>query len=150
MSNFRFRLQSVMRLRVRERDKAAQAVQQAQLARQKLLDQVEELQAESAEQNTVRSVASVGQVNIQRVLDAQRYQMNLMESVRGIQANVTLIDQEIEKRRAKLVSCEQDVRALEKLQQHQLEAWRAEQEVRSQARLDEWASFQHFQRHAES
>jgi flagellar export protein FliJ len=139
-----------MRLRVRERDKAAQAVQQAQLAKQKLLDQIDELQAESAQQNSVRSSASVGQVNIQRVLDAQRYQMNLLESVRGIQANVKLIDQEIEKRRAKLVTCEQDVKALEKLQQNQLEAWKFEQDARSQSRLDEWASFQHFQRHAGS
>lgn len=139
-----------MRLRVRERDKAAQAVQQAQLAKQKLLDQIEELQSESAQQNSVRSGASLGQVNIQKVLDAQRYQMNLLESIRSIQANVALIDQEIDKRRIKLVACEQDVKALEKLEQHQREAWRDEQAMLSQARLDEWASFQHFQRQAGS
>lgn len=150
MSNFRFRLQSIMRLRVRERDKAAQALQQAQMARQKLLDQVREYQEESDKQTSVRSSASLGHVDIQRVIEAQRYQLTLAESIRGINGNIALIDQEIEKRRARLVVCEQEVKALEKLKEHQHSAWHAEQSVRDQARLDEWASFQHFQRHAES
>src|SRR5690349_12179354 len=105
-----------MRLRVRERDKAAQSLQQAQLARQKLLDQVRELEEESQQLVQLRSAASVGQVDIQRVLDAQRYQLTLIESIRSIGSNIALIDQEIEKRRAKLVVCEQEVRALEKLE----------------------------------
>ena len=150
MSNFRFRLQSIMRLRVRDRDKAGQALQQAQLAKQKLLDQIREYQEESDCQISVRSAASLGQVDIQRVIDAQRYQLTLAESIRSLEANIGLIDQEIEKRRAKLVVCEQEVRVLEKLEEHQRTAWEAEEAVRGQARLDEWASFQHFQRHAES
>jgi flagellar export protein FliJ len=84
------------------------------------------------------------------VLDAQRYQLTLVETIRSIGGNIALIDQEIEKRRAKLVVCEQEVRALEKLEENQRSAWEAEQAVRDQSRLDEWSSFRHFQRHAES
>ncbi|MGN6545833.1 MAG: flagellar export protein FliJ [Aureliella sp.] len=149
MSTFRFRLSSIMRLRIRERDKAAQALQQAQLAKQKLLDQIEALEQESREQASLRGEASLGQVDIQRLLDAQRYQMNLLENIRSIQSNVALIEQEIEKRRAKLVVCEQGVRALEKLEETKRAAWQAEQAERTQASLDEWASFQHFQRSVE-
>lgn len=150
MSNFRFRLQSIMRLRVRERDKAGQALQQAQLAKQKLLDQARAIQEESDRQITVRSAASLGQVDVQRVIDAQRYQLTLAESIRSLEGNITLIDEEIEKRRARLVVCEQEVRVLEKLEENQRDAWEAEQALRSQGRLDEWASHRHFQRQAES
>ncbi|MGN6136873.1 MAG: flagellar export protein FliJ [Aureliella sp.] len=146
MSNFRFRLQSIMRLRVRERDKAGQALQQAQLAKQKLLDQMGEIQEESDRQIAVRSAASLGPVDIQRVIDAQRYQLTLAENIHSIQENVKLIEQEIDKRRAKLVVCEQEVKVLEKLEEKQRSAWLAEEESRAQARLDEWGSFQHFRR----
>ena len=139
-----------MRLRVRERDKAAQALQQAQLAKQKLLDQVREHQQESDKQISVRGAASLGQVDVQRVIEAQRYQLTLGELIRGIERSVAMVDEEIEKRRAKLVVCEQEVKALDKLESHQRNAWEEQQAARDQSRLDEWASFQHFQRHAES
>lgn len=139
-----------MRLRVRERDKAAMSLQQAQQAKQKLADQRAELEAESQKQTALRGSASLGQVDIQRVLDVQRYQLTLAETISGIDGNIAMIEQELEKRRARLVVCEQEVRALEKLSEHQRNAWEAEQELRSQSRLDEWASFQHFQRHAGS
>ena len=149
MSAFRFRLQSVMRLRMRERDKAAQSLQQAQLAKQKLLHQIAELEAENQQQVSVRSAASLGRVDVQRVIDAQRYQLNLSENISSLQGNVELIEQEIEKRLAKLVMSEQGVKALEKLEEHGRNNWHAEQFARSQATLDEWSSIQHFQRHLE-
>ncbi len=149
MAQYRFRLQSILTLRERDRDKAAQSLQQAQLARQKLLDQIDELHRDIEEQNQLRGASNLGQVDVQRVLDAQRYQLTLIESIRGIQVNIGLIDQEIERRRAKLVVAEQGVKALEKLSENQRQAWNEEQATRSQSRLDEWASFQHYQRHAE-
>jgi flagellar export protein FliJ len=150
VSAFRFRLLSIQRLRERERDQAAQALQQAQLAKQKLLDQISQLESENQQQVAARSQASTGVVDVQRVIDTQRYQLTLLERVRFIQGNVKLIDEEIEKRRAKLVVCEQGVRALEKLEEHGRENWINEQSARSQSRLDEWASYQHFQRHYQS
>lgn len=150
MSGYRFRLHSIMRLRERERDRAAQSLQQAMLAKQKLHDQIVEIENESQQQVATRSQASTGLVDIQRLIDAQRYQLTLRESILGLQANIDLVAGEIEKRRARLVLCEQDVKALEKLEESGREAWAAEQASRSQSRLDEFASFHHFLRHNSS
>ncbi len=92
----------------------------------------------------------MGQVNIQHILASQRYEASLIETVRGIEDNIGKIELAIAERRAKLVQCEQGVKVLEKFRDGQLEAWNQEQAARSQSRLDEWASFQHFQRQSES
>ncbi len=148
--SYKFRLASIQRLRERERDKAAQALQQAQMAKQKLEQQIEDLETESRQLIALRGSASVGQVDVQRVIDAQRYQMNLLEKIHGIRGNIDLIEQEIEKRRAKLVLCEQGVKVLEKLDEKQHGDWVAQQAERTQSRLDEWASFHHYRRASES
>lgn len=146
VSTFKFRLSSIQRLRQRDRDAAAQSLQQAHLAKQKLMDQIANLEAENAQLVALRGEASTGMVDVQRVIDTQRYQMSLHENIRSLSQNVALIEQEIERRRAKLVVCEQGVKALEKLETLGREAFEAEQLIRSQSRLDEFASYQHFQR----
>lgn len=148
--SFRFRLQSILRLRERDRDQAAQAFEQALRAKQILLERIEEIETERRQLLEQRSAASVGNVDIQHILTSQRYEANLIESVRGIELNIGKIEIAIEERRAKLVLAEQGVKVLEKLRDGQREAWDQEQASRSQSRLDEWASFQHFQKGAES
>lgn len=150
VSTFKFRLSSIQRLRQRDRDAAAQSLQQAHLAKQKLMDQIANLEAENAQLVALRGEASTGMVDVQRVIDTQRYQMSLHENIRSLSQNVALIEQEIERRRAKLVVCEQGVKALEKLETLGREAFEAEQLIRSQSRLDEFASYQHFQRHRQT
>lgn len=110
------------------------------------MDQITSLEDENAQLVVLRSQASTGMVDVQRVIDAQRYQMNLHDNIRSLNQNVALVEQEIERRRAKLVVCEQGVKALEKLEGQGREAFQAEQLTRSQSRLDEFASYQHFQR----
>lgn len=148
--SFRFRLQSILRLRERDRDQAAQAFEQAVRAKQILLDRIEAIEGERRELVEKRQAASCGQVDIQHILTSQRYEATLVETVRGIEENIRKIETAIAERRAKLVECEQGVKVLEKLRDGQLEAWNQEQAARSQSRLDEWASFQHFQKHSES
>ncbi len=143
MANFQFRLQSVLKLRERERDQAADAVQQAQLALDKLNKQIDELTQESNLQNLVRHQASLGTVQVQQLLDVQRYQLYIAQKIAGVQSNVTLIEKELEVRRGKLVVCEQAVRVLEKLREKQQAEWSQIALIRQQARLDEWASYRH-------
>lgn len=144
MAKFQFRLQSVMRLRERDRDKAGQAVQQAEHARQKLLDQIEELERERREQSSARSAGSIGIIDVNRLLDAERYESTLIERVLGLRSNVALIEEELHKRRMKLVECEKGVRVLEKLSEQQRAAWVEAEASRQQLVLDEWSSFKHF------
>lgn len=148
--SFQFRLQSILRLRERDRDQAAQAFEQAVRAKQILLDRIDEIEKERQQLLEQRGQASVGNVDIQHILTSQRYEASLIESVRGIEVNIGKIETAIEQRRAKLVECEQGVKVLEKLRDAQREAWNFEQAARSQSRLDEWASFQHFQKRSES
>lgn len=148
--SFRFRLQSILRLRERGRDQAAQALEQAVRAKQILLDRIAEIENERQKLLVERQAASVGQVDIQHILTSQRYEASLVETVRGIEENIRKIELAIAERRAKLVECEQGVKVLEKLRDGQLEAWNLEQAARNQSRLDEWASFRHFQKHSES
>ncbi len=147
---FQFRLQSILRLRERDRDQAAQALEQAVRAKQILLERIDEIEKERLQLVEQRSAASVGQVDIQHILTSQRYEVSLVETVRGIELNIGKIETAIAERRAKLVLCEQGVKVLEKLRDSQREAWNQEQASRSQSRLDEWASFQHFQKQSET
>ena len=148
--SFRFRLQSILRLRERDRDQAAQALEQAVRAKQILLDRIDEIENERQQLLQERGAASVGQVDIQHILTSQRYEASLIETVRGIEVNIGKIETAIDERRAKLVTCEQGVKVLEKLRDSQQETWNQEQAARRQSRLDEWASFQHFQKHSGS
>ncbi len=143
MANFHFRLQSVLKLRERQRDQAADSVQQAQMALNKLNEQIEQLTQESNTQNTVRHQASVGEVRVQQLIDVQRYQLYIVHKIAGIKSNADLIEKELEVRRQKLIVCEQGVRALEKLRDKQLSQWNQIALARQQARLDEWAGYHH-------
>ncbi|MFO0942212.1 MAG: flagellar export protein FliJ [Pirellulales bacterium] len=141
MSQFRFRLQSVQKLRERLRDEAADSLRQARLAIQKLNEQVDVLQQEMGEQQKLQSGASEGVINTQRVLESQRYQLHLTGEILALKENISLIEQECERRQQLLIKREQDVRALEKLKEAQLAQWQHEQNLAQQSRLDEWASF---------
>lgn len=149
MSQFKFRLQSVQKLRERLRDEAADAVRQARLAIQKLNDQLDSLQAEMAEQARLQSDASSGVINTQRVLESQRYQLHILSQMQAIRNNISLIEQECERRQKLLVKREQDVRVLEKLRDSQHGQWQHTQLLNQQSRLDEWASFR-FWKNAQS
>lgn len=145
MANFIFRLQSVLKLKERERDRAAEAVEQAAAAKNMLLNQIDDLQSESEQQNPVREHASVGMVNVQRLVEAQRFQLFISQQIAALEANVAAIEKELELRRNKLIKCEQSLRVLEKLRDRKLAAWNTSQLQKQQARLDEWAGYRHFE-----
>jgi flagellar protein FliJ len=146
MTKFQFRMQSVLTLRQRERDQAAMAVQQAEAARQKLLEQIADLEGERQRQNSDRTTASLGTIDVNRLLDVQRYQGSLIERVLGLKSHLNLIEEELAKRRARLTEHEQGVKALEKLAEQQRSVWLEAEQGRQQQLLDEWASYQHYQR----
>lgn len=142
--SFRFRLQSIVRLRERERDAAAESLRQALQAKQILEGQVEELLAERSGLNALRIVANHGQIDPQQVINTQRYQMYLDGQVSGLRQQISLVGQESERRRAALVKCEQAVRSLEKLEEHQHAEWNNQQASNEQNTLDQWSSFRYW------
>lgn len=142
--SFQFRLHSVARLRARDRDDAAEALRQALQAKQILESQVSEIQVERNQQDALRTVTAKNPIDFQKMIDAQRYQLYLDSQVAELQGQISLIDQECQRRRARLVKCEQAVRSLEKLEQHQHNEWKALQATREQNTLDQWSSFRYW------
>ncbi len=142
--SFRFRLQSITRLRERDRDDAAEALRQALRAKQILEGQVTEIESERNQQSELRKASASGSVDFQKIIDAQRYQLFLESQVADLQAQISLIEQECQRRRMRLVKCEQAVRSLEKLEEHQRNDWNAQQAIQEQNTLDQWSSFRYW------
>lgn len=131
-------------MRERDRDDAAEALRQALRAKQILEGQVSEIDAERTQQNELRKTSAAGSVDFQKIIDAQRYQMFLDSQVAELQGQIALIEQECQRRRMKLVKCEQAVRSLEKLEEHQRTEWNAQQASNEQNTLDQWSSFRYW------
>ena len=144
MSHFKFRLQTVQRLRERLRDQAAESLGQARLAVVRLNEQVQQLQVEMQFQAGLQTQASQGIIQTQTVLDSQRYQLWLASELAACRDKIALIEQEVQRRQQLLIQRERDVQAMEKLRQSQLAQWRQARLAAEQSRLDEWASFRHW------
>ncbi len=144
MAHFQFRLQNVVVLRERERDRAAGSYKDALAAKEKLEHQIAGLMEEHQQQMPLQAGSISGQVNTQRLIESQRYQLHLMQQAQQLREQVKLIDAECEKRRLALVKREQALSSLEKLREKQREQWTTLQAEREQIELDQWAGFKYW------
>lgn len=136
----KFRLATLLKIREQERDKAAQEVMDARTAIQKLENAKQDVLDENQRMNEFRKLSSLGTVNMQTILDSQRYQMLLTAQVQQLDDHLGKLRQELERREAALLSRQQDVKSLEKLRDQKQERWEQEQNVQMQQKTDEWAS----------
>ena len=143
MSQFKFRLRSIQALRERERDAAADSYRQARLAISKLEEEVARVLNEHAAQNPTLETIQ-GNINTQRLLEVQRYQMHLMQQVEQLRSQIQMVEVEAEKRRLLLVKREQAVHAMQNLQDRQQLEWETANQVRAQIALDEWSGFRYW------
>ncbi len=144
MSEFRFRLQSVVQLRERERDQAAQAYEKATLAQQQLDDEIQRRQQDHDAQQPLQTTDDQQVVDPQRIIESQRYQLVLLQEIAELRTKRQLVDTECERRRQVLVAHEQRVRSLEKLKDKQAADWQAREARGEQIALDQWAGFQYW------
>jgi flagellar FliJ protein len=123
MSNFRFRLQTVLRLRTVARDERRAELGRAQRAAEVLREQQEKIAAEAIEnQDTTRAMmlrqaSSTEGMNVDRLLNANRQLLMLRAQAVQLTQQQKQIALEIAKRQAALVEADRDVRVLEKLQE---------------------------------
>lgn len=134
-----FRLATVLRLRERERDRAAQDLDQVQRAIAIVDERANEIQTEHRRMDLERQEASQGQVAIHRLLDAQRYQLILLGQLQHVSQQRQQLVQEKERREKILVTKQQAVKTLEKLKEKHQEEDRLVQQLRQQSRIDEWS-----------
>jgi len=141
MSKFQFRLATLVKLKEAARDERRASLAEA-LRALALLE--ERLGANRQEQRELRqmckSVTKPGHVNIDRLLDAQRYEVVLLTEEQRLRQQLATIQAECDRRREALVAADREVKTLENLREKQEQRWRQTEEQQEQKRLDEVAS----------
>jgi flagellar FliJ protein len=138
MAKFTFRLDTVLKLRVAERDRCRIALAES-LARVQQLDQ--RIEALASELRAVAQAHAVrpGAVDVERLLAADRYAVTLRQERTGCEQERRALEQEVAARRAALLAADQEARMLEKLREKQQAQFEADAERRQQRELDEIA-----------
>jgi flagellar export protein FliJ len=138
MAKFQFRLATYLRLREALRDERRSHLAQAYRAEEVIVQEERRLEAEStAMAAKVRDFARPGEIDVDRLADAQRYQMVLKAQQQHVAAQRALVKTEIQRRHQVLVEANRDVQVLEKLRSRQSDQHRYQENRREIAHLDE-------------
>jgi len=145
MAGFIFRLKTLLRLRESRRDECRASLAEAYRIDEVLKGQIDSLCRElDALREFCRRNASPGTIDIDRLVEAQRYELVARAQQQKIAKQREAVAAEIERRRDALVDADREVRVLEKLRERQIEQHRRDEELREAKRLDEVASQQAF------
>jgi flagellar protein FliJ len=145
MARFKFRLAALLRLRESRRDECRSALAEAYRVDDALKNQYDGLARElDLLREFCRLKASPGTVDIDRLVEAQRYELVARAQQRHVAQQRQAVVAEIERRRQALVEADREVRILDKLRQRQAKQHRREDELREAKRLDEVATQQTF------
>jgi flagellar FliJ protein len=143
MAEFKFRLATLLRLREVTRDERraelAEAYRVDDVLREHLGRVGEELSGLQAQS---RQAAGPGTVDVDRLVEAQRYEVTLRAQQHRLNGQREATAREIQRRRQALVAADRDVRLLEKLRQKQARRHRQEEHRREIKELDEVAGQQ--------
>jgi flagellar export protein FliJ len=140
MAKFKFRLTTLLKIREATRDERQAELAEAYRADDILVERLRQIHGEfGALLEECRKAAGPGAVNIDRLLEAQRYEVMLRAYEKQTLEQRRRLAEEIERRREALLAANREVRVLEKLREHQLERHREEENRRDIKRLDEIA-----------
>lgn len=121
MTQYRFRLATLSKLRVQERDQRRIEHGQALEAERILSARQEALIAElEAMQNLLRAEANAGVVDVDKLQGIQRYRLLLQAQLAALRQQKEQVALEVERRRLALVDADRQVKTLEKLRDRQL------------------------------
>ncbi|HUE71343.1 MAG TPA: flagellar export protein FliJ [Pirellulaceae bacterium] len=145
MSAFRFRLTTLLRLRLAERDERRSDLAKALAAAEIVRGQRQSLTAEQEDNlAALRRVAAPGSSNIDRLIHGHRYAAILKAQAGQLAAQQSQIEREVERRRQVLVEADRQVRVLEKLQSRQAAEHQRRLDKLETRQLDEVATIGHF------
>ena len=120
MTNFRFRLATVLKLRERERDNRREELSKAYQAADILREKRETVDQQIIElQDHVRDLAGEGPLNVETVMSAKRHELQLKTEQAELQQHGQQLAQEIERRHEALIQADRELRCLEKLRDRQ-------------------------------
>lgn len=140
MPKFNFRMSTLLKLREAARDERRAQLAQAFRADALLEQEQKRVEGElAAMQDELRRASGPGAVNVDRILDAQRFELALKAQKGQLAQQREQVGAEIERRRQALVEADREVRVLENLRERQRDRWREEESLRDIKRLDEVA-----------
>jgi flagellar FliJ protein len=144
MAKYKFRLETLRKVREAARDQRRTALAEAFRASEVLAAKREELAAENAALRDLQRSAAVGRyLDVNRLLEAQRYELLLKSRGEELAKQNALLAAEIERRRQILVEADRDVRVLELLdkrhrREHDRRQARLETKQLDEAALVQW------------
>jgi flagellar FliJ protein len=118
MAKQRFRLETLLRLRETAREQRQRALAEAYEAESQLEQHRSQLEAELANvRNNYREASQPGQMDVDRLMAAQRYELTLHAQVRQLADQQRLLGEETQRRRDALVEADRQVKVLERLKE---------------------------------
>jgi len=140
MAKFKFRLATLLRLRELARDERRAQLAQAYRAEELLEEQRRQLEQHlSGLLRWTRLAAGPGEIEVDRLLEARRFEAILLAQRQHVDQQREAIAHEVERRRQALVEANREVQVLENLRARQHERHRAEENRRDIKSLDEIA-----------
>ena len=138
MAKFKFRLATLLRLRESARDERRTRLAQAYRAEDLIFEERQRIEAERAAlERRIRDAAGPGAIEVDRLLEAQRFELVLRTQKEQLARQHEQVKAEIERRRQALVEANREVQILENLREKQHQRWRGEESRREVKRLDE-------------
>lgn len=140
MARFTFRLATLLRLRELARDERRSQLAQAYRAQEMLEGQKRQIEAQLGDlRERTRRVCSPGAIDVDRLMEARRFETVLLAQVQDIDRKQEMLGAEIERRRQAVVEANREVQILERLRERQHALYRAEESRREIRQLDEIA-----------
>jgi flagellar protein FliJ len=147
MSQFHFRLETLMRLRKADRDDRRADLAKALRAEELLQSQKQSLSAEQASvDEAARTSSSPGAADVDALVRMHRYRLVLRSQQQQLAAQIAQVADEVDRRRSALVEADRQVRVLEKLREKLLVRHQSSEGRRELKAFDELASFGHVRR----
>jgi flagellar export protein FliJ len=149
MPSFYFRLAALHRLRLADRDQHRADLAEARAAEDTLLTEARAVAQERSQiQQLSRILGSPGQVDVDRLMAAHRYEVALRAKLQVLAEKLHAARAEAEYRRLALVEADRQVHILQKLREKQHGAHQAREEKQEQKCLDDSALAEFLRREA--
>ncbi len=140
MAKFRFRLETLLRLKVAARDQCRAQLAEVLQAEQQLQEQQAQIREEiEAQHEYLRKTTASGGLNVDLLAAAQREVMYLKGLGQQKQQLMQQLVPHIQQRRQALIDADHEVRTLEKLKQHKWEQHNKSEAAREAKQMDEIA-----------
>jgi flagellar FliJ protein len=141
MAKYKFRLNTLQKVREAHRDQQRTSLAEAFRAEQVLAENRAQLADEERELRELQRSACEGQyLDVNRLIEAQRYELLLKAQGQELAKQAILLAAEAERRRQTLVEADREVRVLEMLDERHRRAHDRDEQRAETKRLDDMAT----------